>query len=231
MAAILDHIHMGSNNVYTTAHDITQTLKIGHYDGGFMSSITVGHKAVPLGGGVYIEIESLIDPFATADLAQLPWWYTKALAAPEKSIWSGLCLRVSTMEELGEIAKRHGGTISPRAGRRTRPDGPGVKFWSAPAGPNLSNAWETGRPNWYCWEDRLYIHPSGQPVIPAPGLVSVQGVSWLEMGGTQQEMADWLGQHPDTLSMKFNGKSLGLYAVAVKTDVGEVVIRRRSATQ
>ena len=110
-------------------------------------------------------------------------------------------------------------------------DGPGVKFWSAPAGPNLSNAWETGRPNWYCWEDRLYIHPSGQPVIPAPGLVSVQGVSWLEMGGTQQEMADWLGQHPDTLNMKFNGKSLGLYAVAVMTDVGEVVIRRRSATQ
>jgi Glyoxalase-like domain len=228
MAAVLDHIHMGSMNVYTSAYNLTKATKIGHYDGGFMSSVTVGHKAVPLGGRVYIEIESIVDPFAVPESKE-PWWYKKALAA-KGEIWSGLCLRVDTMEELGEIAKRHGGTISPHAGRRTRPDGPGVMFWSAPSGPNVPNAWETGMPNWYCWEDRMYCHPSGQPVINTPGLATPQGLDYLEMGGTEKEMEEWLGQPPSTLKMRFNGKSLGLYAIGVKTDKGIVEIRRPSAT-
>jgi hypothetical protein len=230
MAAVLDHIHMGSPNIYTSAHNITQTTRIGHYDGGFMGGVTVGHKAVPLGGSVYIEVESLVDPFSTTDVSKQPWWYRKAVAA-KTEIWSGLCLRVNTMEELGEIARRHGGTINPSIGERTRPDGPGVRFRSAPWGPGVPDAWATGMPNWYCWEDRLYCHPSGQPVIPTPGLVEPQGVAWLEMGGTEQEMEKYLGQPPSTLKMRFNGKSHGLYAVAVKTDMGEVVIRRPSATE
>ena len=229
MAAVLDHIHMGSANIYTSAYNLTKTTGIGHYDGGFMSSVTIGHKAVPLGGQVYIEIESIVDPFAVTPDKE-PWFYKKAVKFGSE-IWSGLCLRVDTMEELGEIAKRHGGTISPKAGRRTRPDGPGVKFWSAPSVPGQGSPWEVGKPNWYCWEDRMYCHPSGQPVINTPGLKSPQGLEWLEMGGTEKEMEEWLGQPPSTLKMRFNGKSLGLYAIGVKTDMGLVEIRRPSATQ
>jgi len=229
MAAVIDHIHMGSANIYTSAYNLTKTTGIGHYDGGFMSSITIGHKAVPLGGSVYIEIESIVDPFAVTPDKE-PWFYKKAIKAGTE-IWSGLCLRVNTMEELAEVAARCGGTIRPKAGTRTRPDGPMVKFQAAPYGPNLPDAWQTGWPNWYCWEDRLYCHPSGQPVINTPGLKKPMGVAWLEMGGTQDAMKNYLGQHPDTLNMKFNGKSPGLYAVAVATDMGEVVIRRPSATQ
>lgn len=78
----------------------------------------------------------------------------------------------------------------------------------------------------------MYCHPSGQPAINTPGLVNPMGVEWLEMGGTEAEMADWLGQDPKTLNMRFNGKSLGLYAIGVKTDTkGTVEIRRPSATQ
>ena len=50
MAAILDHIHMGCTNVYTTAFDLTKTTRIGHYDGGFTGNITIGQKTMPLGG-------------------------------------------------------------------------------------------------------------------------------------------------------------------------------------
>jgi len=54
MAAILDHIHIGCANVYTTAFDLMKATGLGHYDGGFAGNITIGHKAVPLGGkGVY----------------------------------------------------------------------------------------------------------------------------------------------------------------------------------
>jgi hypothetical protein len=230
MAAILDHIHIGCANVYTTAFDLTKTTKIGHYDGGFAGNVTIGHKTVPLGGsGVYLEIESIVDPFATADVTTRPWWYKRAVTM-KSSIFSGVCLRVNTMEELGEIAKRHGGTIRPKVNIRTPPEGPQVKFWDAPYAPGVADAWESGKPTWCCWEDRLYMHPSGQPVINAPGLVDPTGVAWMEMGGTKAQMQAWLGQNPDDLHMKFNGKSPGLYGIGVSTDAGEVEIRRPSAT-
>ena len=229
MAAILDHIHIGCANVYTTAFDLMKATKLGHYDGGFSGNVTVGHKAVPLGGGAYIEIESIVDPFATADARKRPWWYTRAVAA-KSPIFSGVRLRVNTMDELKEIAKRHGGTVRPKATIRTPPEGPSAKFWDAPYAAGMADPWETGKPTWCCWEDRLYMHPSGQPVVNAPGLVDPAGVAWMEMGGTKVQMQQWLGQDPDDLHMKFNGKSAGLYAIGVSTDVGEVVIRHPSAT-
>jgi hypothetical protein len=230
MAAILDHIHLGCANVYTTAFDLTKTTKLGHYDGGFTGNVTIGHKAVPLGGtGVYLEIESIVDPFATADAARRPWWYTRAVAV-QSPIFSGVCLRVSTMEELGEMAKRHGGAVRAKPTIRTRPDGPEARFWDAPYAAAMADPWQTGKPTWCCWENRLYAHPGGQPVINTPGLVVPMGVAWLEMGGSKARMAEWLGQNPDDLHMTFNGKSAGLYAIGVSTDTGEVVIRRPSAT-
>src|SRR5579872_5192114 len=110
MAAMLDHIHLGCANVYTTAFELTRATRIGHYDGGFTTNVTIGQKTMPLGGGVYIEIESIVDPFATADASMRPWWYTRAVAV-KSAIFSGVCLRVNTMDELGEIAKRHGGAV------------------------------------------------------------------------------------------------------------------------
>lgn len=230
MAAILDHMHIGCTNVYTTAFELTRTTKLGHYDGGFTGDIAIGHKAVPLGGkGVYLEIESIVDPFATADVSRRPWWYKRAVAAGSP-IFSGVCLRVDTMEQLAEIARRHGGSVRPTPTIRTRPDGPEAQSWDAPYAPGLADPWQTGKPTWCCWENRLYAHPSGQPVINAPGLVQPMGVAWMEMGGTKATMQAWLGQNPDDLNMKFNGKSPGLYAIGVSTDAGEVVIRRPSAT-
>jgi hypothetical protein len=229
MVAILDHIHMGCANVYTTAFDLMKTTKIGHYDGGFVGNVTVGHKTMPLGGGAYLEIESIVDPFATADVTKRPWWYKRAVAV-KSPIFSGVRLRVNTMDELSDIAKRHGGTIGPRINIRTPPEGPEVKFRDAPYAPGMADPWQAGKPTWCCWENRLYMHPSGQPVINAPGLVEPMGVAWMEMGGTKAQMQEWLGQNPDDLHMKFNGKSFGLYAIGVSTDVGEVEIRRPSAT-
>jgi len=227
MSASLDHIHMGCTNVYTTAFDLMKATRIGHFDGGFAGNVTVGQKTVPLGGAVYIEIESIVDPFATADVAKRPWWFKRAAAA-NSPIFSGVCLRVNTMDELREIASRHGSTA--RLNVRTPPDCPTVKFWDAPHASSAADPWETGKPTWCCWEDRMYVHPSGQPVVNAPGLVQPNGVAWLEMGGTKAQMQEWLGQNPDDLRMKFNRKSAGLYAIGVSTDAGEVEIRRPSAT-
>jgi hypothetical protein len=228
MAAVLDHVHIGCANVYTTAFDLMKATKLGHCDGGFTGNVIVGHKTVPLGGAAYIEIESIVDPFAAADAGRRPWWYKRAVAV-KSPIFSGVSLRVNTMDELSEIAKRHGGTVRPKATIRTPPEGPEQRFWDAPYAA-ATDPWESGKPTWCCWENRLYMHPSGQPVVPAPGLVDPMGVAWMEMGGSKAQMQQWLGQNPDDLHMKFNNKSAGLYAIGVSTDAGEVVIRRPSAT-
>jgi hypothetical protein len=227
--AVLDHLHVGCTNIYTTAFDLMKTTRIGHFDAGFVDSITTGQKAVPLGGdgGVYMEIEGIVDPFASANPARRPWWHKRAVAA-RGSIFSGVSLRVNTMEELRDIAKRHGGDV--RLNTRTPPDGAQFKFWSAPHSAAMADPSESGKPTWCCWENRLYMHPGGQPIVNAPGLVQPMGVAWLEMGGTRAQMQEWLGQNPDDLKMKFNGKSPGLYAVGVNTDGGLVEIRRPSAT-
>jgi hypothetical protein len=224
MAAVLDHIHLGCANVYTTAFDLMNATKLGHYDGGFTRDIAIGQKTMPLGGGAYLEVESIVDPFATADTPRRPWWYTRALSL-KSAVFSGVCLRVGTMEELTEVATRHGGTT--RLNVRTPPDGPQVKFWEAPSG--VADPWRSGKPNWCCWENRLYAHPSGQPVVNAPGLVQPSGVTWIEMGGTKAEMQAWLGQNPDDLRMKFNGKAPGVYAIGIHTDSGDLEIRRPAA--
>ena len=225
MAVMLDHIHLGCVNVYATAFDLMKATRLGHYDGGFTSAITVGQKTMPLGGGAYLEIESLVDPFATADASKHPWWYTRAIAA-KSPVFSGLCLRVDTMDELNAIAKRHGGAA--RLNVRTPSDGPQVKFWEAPYSAG-ADPWQSGKPTWCCWENRLYRHPSGQPVVNAPGLVTPNGVAWIEMGGTKAQTQTWLNQNPDDLHMKFNGKAPGVYAIGVRTDAGDIEIRRPSA--
>jgi hypothetical protein len=229
MAAILDHVHIGCANIYTTTFELTKATKIGHYDGGFTGNASVGQKTMPLGGTAYLEIESIVDPFATADAMTRPWWYKRAVAM-KSAIFSGVCLRVNTMDELREVAKRNGGAVRAKASIRTPPEGVTAKFWDAPFGTGSADPWETGKPTWCCWEERLYAHPSGQPIVNAPGLVEPGGVAWLEMGGTKAKMQEWLGQNPDDLRIKFNGKSAGLYAIGVSTDAGEVVIRRPSAT-
>jgi hypothetical protein len=55
----------------------------------------------------------------------------------------------------------------------------------------------------------------------------------VEVGGTAQQMADWLGgmQYVDMLPLKFNGKSLGVWAVSVGAEGhDDIVIRRPAAS-
>jgi hypothetical protein len=96
--------------------------------------------------------------------------------------------------------------------------------------PSAAEAWPKGLPNWYCFEDRINMHPSGQPVIPAPGLVKPMGLAWVEVGGTEAEMARWLGEPASKYPLRFNGKTLGLYALGIKSDKGEIVVRRKPQT-
>ena len=65
-----------------------------------------------------------------------------------------------------------------------------------------------------------------------PNITRPDGIAWIEVGGTEKAMYDWLDVRAGTFPFKFNGKRPGLYAVGVKTMKGsEIVIRRPSASE
>jgi hypothetical protein len=53
------------------------------------------------------------------------------------------------------------------------------------------------------------------------------GIAWLLLGGSRDDLGDWIGPAIDDLPLGFNGGAAGLRAVAVNTDGGQIVVRRR----
>jgi hypothetical protein len=224
MAMHIDHFSISTPNLYYGAHRLRLESNLSFYDGGFFAG---GHanRIFPLGEKTYLEIGGVVECDKVRDPKDQPWWYSKVATVGE--CFTGLCLRVDTYEELEAIAKAKNYTISTTPTTRTRPTGYKVEAFSAPS-PGLT--WTKGLPNWYWFKD-FPKHPSGQPVFTWPNIVRPQGVSWIEVGGTEKEMSDWLGVPASTFPFRYNGKLPGLYAVAVKSGKGEIIIRRPSATE
>ena len=224
MAMHIDHLSISTPNLYYGAHRLRLESSLSFYDGGFFAG---GHanRIFPLGGLSYLEIGGIVDCDKVRDPRDQPWWYSKVAALGEA--FTGLCMRVDTLEELQEIARKKNYKISELPTVRTRPTGYKVEAFSAPS-PGLT--WPKGLPNWYWFRD-FPKHPSGQPVYNWPDTVRPNGISWIEMGGTEKEMTEWLGVPASGFPFRFNGKNAGVYAVAVKSSKGEIVIRRPSATE
>ena len=226
MAIRLDHFSMNVHNHYEAAERLRAETGFGFYDGGTLGP-TSANKIVPLGGpGMnYIEIVGTADPYK---------WAENHEAHPDEYMYNlvksgdhfgGMCLRVDSQKELEDLAKLRGWT-PPHAGGRMRPSGIFLPWMSTPS----PSPWSKGLPNVYFWPD-MTTHPSGQPIEPAPHMVRPLGVTWVEVGGTEAEMKEWLGVPLDAIPFKYNGKGHGLYAIGVKTKNGEVVIRRKSAAE
>jgi Glyoxalase-like domain len=222
----VDHIAIGCVDLYEAADRLRKETNLGFYDGGWFPSAGIANKIFPLGGQTYIEVESVVNPKKVQPGTVMSDYFLKATNAGEDT-FTGLCLGVDSMEELEELAKRHDSTIpDPHLGTRVRSSGPQFLAYQTP-GAQL--CWPKGLPNWYYFTD-ITLHPSGQPVEPYPGLVRPMGISYIELGGTEKEMSDWIGIPVSSLPLKFNGQAKGVYAVAVKTEhAGEIVIRRKNA--
>jgi hypothetical protein len=87
-------------------------------------------------------------------------------------------------------------------------------------------------PNVYWWPD-ITKHDGRYPVIPGTDRRIPSGLAWVEVGGTARQFEEWFGGYTQASDhpLRFNGKAPGLYALAVKTNDGEVVIRRPSLNE
>jgi hypothetical protein len=212
---------MAARNLYEAAFRLRDETGLGFYDGGWTES-GLGSKIFPLSAGVYLQVEGIVDIAAVEDPARPAIRrFFEAVARSEH--FRGLGLRVDTMEELEEIARRRGSRVymNPDTGR-IRPDGTRVVVGQT---PSIGESWSRGMPNWFFFPE-MNSHPSGQRVVAVPDLVVPNGFAWIEFGGTESGMSDWLGMPASNLPLRFNGGMPGIHAIGVKSDRGEIVLRR-----
>jgi hypothetical protein len=226
MAVHLDHFSISSPNLFYGAHRLRLESTLSFYDGGHFLNGDHANRVFPLGNNTYLELNGIVNAEAVRDPKNRPWWYDKVQAVGE--CFTGFGLRVDTREELEAIAKKHRYTIPDAPTTRVWPNGYMLRAFSA---PSAQLAWTKGLPTWHWFED-FPMHPSGQPTTTAPKITRPDGIAWIEVGGTEHAMYDWLDLRRGSLPIRFNGRLPGLYAVGVKTmKGGEIVIRRPSATE
>jgi hypothetical protein len=228
----IDHISLASPHIFRSADTLARETGLGYWTGEWLHETSV--NIVPLGPpGNFIEISGFVDIFALRTMNERRQWLLDITETGDH--FNGLCLGVDSMEEL-EAFGRHWKSEVNRAdspdpaSHFQRANGYILPMASTPV--TKRSVWMLGLPNVYYYPDRTH-HSSGQPTHPIPNQVRPTGLKWVEVGGTAQQMADWLGgmHYVEMLPLKFNGKSLGVWAVAVGAEGrDDIVIRRPAAS-
>ncbi len=225
----VSHIILQTRNIYEAAFRLRAETGLGFYDGGYLD--TTATKIFPLGGGAYVQMTGSVDPFAALDPERAPAVKRAMENLKGGDRFTNLMLEPETMEDMEEVAKargekttdnRPGGNVP--VGGRLQVNGLRVHTASITATKPLPR----GTPGLNYFFDKV-AHPSGQPVEPFPGLIRPLGVAWVELGGTEPEISKAIGFSLAHLPIRFNGMKPGLYGFAVKSEKGEIVVKRNSS--
>jgi hypothetical protein len=213
----IDHICLAVRNVYEGSQRLRDETGLGHYEGGWFPKLGLANRIFPIGDDVYIEVESVIDVFALEEGNPAARLFRDATL--QGDVFLGWCARTDSMDEIHAIARRLNAEVVSNS-LRVRPDG---STKTSVRVPESTACWRKGLPNVFHIAERSQ-HPARLPA--EHGTRRSNGVAWLELGGTAEQMREWLGPDVDRMPLRFNGRSHGLYAVGLNTDQGELVIRR-----
>lgn len=225
----LDHIAIFSQNFYEATFNVSKETGLGNYDGGFFPTSGVGIKVIPLGNDTFLEVEGMVDIAIEKAMADTP--LGKSLFAKRVG-FMGWAFRSESLEELEEVARLSGfgevrTDVLDENGAQMMMNGEKVIL---PMAPPAFDSWPKGMPNVYYWPD-MSKHDGRHPVEPRTGDGRTPlGIYWLEVGGTPADLEAWFKGmiKAKDYPLHFNGKAHGLYAAAINTTKGEVVIRRPS---
>jgi hypothetical protein len=213
----VDHVCLGVRNVYEGSVRLAAETGLGHYEGGFFKTYGLANRIFPTGSDTYIEVEGVIDVGEFERGNDVARYFHDATANGD--VYIGWCARADSREELEALGRRLGTPII-EGGLRTRPNG---FTGNAVRTPDTIYCWQAGLPNVFLVQD-MAQHPARQPTFH--GTRTAVALNYLELGGSADEMAAWLGQDVSAMPLRFNGGAHGVHAVSVKTDQGDVVIRR-----
>jgi hypothetical protein len=195
--------------------DLDEAAKRWRRDHGLDSSAGGRHarwgtanRVVPLGDD-YVELIAVADPERARASA-----FGRSVARQAAAGEAWLTFAVST-DDLDGVAGRLGLEVS--EGRRDLPDGSALRWRSAGLEDERR---EPGLPFFIAWDVPPEHHPgrtrAGHGIRP-------RGIAWIEIGGDEARLADWLGGAE--LPVRVVGGPSVVRSVAVATEAGEVVIR------
>jgi hypothetical protein len=210
----IDHFLIAARNHYDCTDRLYDQAGFASYEGGWFPDEGLAQTLVPLGNDQYIEIEGVVD----LDVLQVPdgpleagryivdhvadgdalagWWVlTDDLEAVRRRLGTELSTVTKRLPD-GSIRSGHGTPLSLEALRQGLP-----VFWSHPD---------------------MSTHPARTPV---PHSVEPRGIAWMEVGGDEAVMREWLGEEADQVPLRYVGGAPGMRAVGINTDDGVVVLR------
>jgi hypothetical protein len=223
----LDHFGIFARNHNESTFRLSRETGLGCYDGGYFPNYGVGIRIIPFGNDTFLEIQSLTDLDVIKKELASPGILGHALAKHREAfmLWS---FRTDSEAELEEFSRVTGQEIDREVlnseNAQQMMNGDKIVVIEA---PNALISAPLGMPNVYFWPD-MSKHDSRYPVEIGTGRRTPQGLAWVEVGGTPEEFDGWFKgltvakDHP----LRFNGRAPGLHAIGVKTDKGEVSIRR-----
>jgi hypothetical protein len=127
--------------------------------------------------------------------------------------WFSVCLGD---DDIDATAARLGLAVQP--GARTRPDGTEVRWRGAGIEERGEELW---LPFFIAWDVPSELHPGA---APAAHRVPAAGIAWVEVGGDEARLRDWL--HDREVPIRVVSAEPSLRAVGIRLrDGGEIVLR------
>jgi hypothetical protein len=237
----IDHVAIATRNIYEGSARLRDETGLDTYDSGWFPGMGIGQRNVPLGGNSYIEFMSVIDRDQAMQHFYGKWYQAVLDDAGREDRFMGWVIAVDSMDELRAIAGEMGMPIATTSGVAI----PGVTVAGEDAwdrrrpngetnGPNHAvpddrhHGWPRGLPNFMVWDEGSQ-HPDTVPEASlARHRVQPRGIQWVEVGDPALTR-EWLGPIGDRLDVRYVDGPAGLYAIGIKTDDGEIVVRRKPA--
>ena len=213
IAPKFDHVLLICRNVYLTADQLRAESGLDNYEGGFFHGLGLAQRIVPLGNRQFLEIESIIDADAAARSPRSVIPYILAATRDQPTFLSTYVLTDDVESEAARLG------LPLHHVTRTRPDGIAM---SGIVSPGVDHAKDTGLPIWFppYSEDR---HPADREVAHR---VAPEGIAWVELGGGEAAIRNYLGTAANGLPIRYAGGGAGINAVAIAmADGSEVVLR------
>jgi hypothetical protein len=199
----VDHVIVIVHDLDAAASRYYEQHGLASVAGGRHPGHGTANRIVPLGSS-YIELMAVVDRDEAASSLLGSWVERRLEAVGEAPV--ALCLRTDDIEA---EARRTGRT--PLRMSRTRPDGVELE-WQIVA---LDAAIAEGLPFFLQWGVNDMDHP-GRAVVEHR--CAAVGIDWVELGGDQDRLASWLGQHELPLRHVEGAPGPHRIAVAIAND-------------
>jgi hypothetical protein len=204
----IDHVVYAVRDLDEAADRLRRELGLDSAAGGRHPGWGTANRIVPLGRD-YVELIAVVD---ADEAAGHPFGRAVLDSTGRGDRLFAMCVATDDIEG---VATRLG--LEVRPGERVRPDGTVLRWHSAGMQDPRREPW---MPFFIRWDVPAKEHPGRARSGYA---VHVTGIAHVEVAGDPDRLHEWLGDHD--LSIRFVEGPVGIVAVAIGTDRGEIVLR------